>query len=172
VCLPSLLDTYCLVSFELATFQTSSKREDSHAYTKLKLISPCILAFNSNSRSKFKPICNLTGLVSDDRGRAGAFVEARPGPSALFGFLFRRRRRRIEDEEPALEDMSDSSSWRRRSSIMASFDMSLGKSGIVFGEVASLVGILGKSSTVKLQSKATEKTKIKKQETGQDEDYK
>ena len=99
-------------------------------------------------------------------------MEARPGPSALFGFLFRRRRRRIEDEEPALEDMSDSSSWRRRSSIMASFDMSLGKSGIVFGEVASLVGILGKSSTVKLQSKATEKTKIKKQETGQDEDYK
>lgn len=49
-------------------------------------------------------------------------MEARPGPSALFGFLFRRRRRRPEDEEPALEDMSDSSSWRLRSSIMASFD--------------------------------------------------
>jgi hypothetical protein len=81
-------------------------------------------------------------LVSDNRGRTGAFVEANPGPRTLLGFLLRRRRRLPEDEEPAFEDISDSSNLRRRPSIIPSFDMPLGRFSIVFVGVVSLVDIL------------------------------
>jgi len=104
-------------------------------------MSPCILAFNSNSESKFKPICSLTGLVSDRRGRIGAAVAARPGASVLLGFLFRRRRRLPDDEEPVLEEMSDSCSWRRRSS-MESFDVPFGISCSALWGAVSFIGMV------------------------------
>lgn len=79
------------------------------AYTKLKLISPASLAFNSSSTSKFNPMFNLAGFFSpffpdlDDDGIGGNPPNPPPPPapvafstlaSAFCLLLLRRRRRR------------------------------------------------------------------------------
>lgn len=76
------------------------------------------------------------------RGRTGTAVAAKLGASGLLGFLLRRRRL-PEDEEPAFEESSDSSSRLRRSSMIASFDTPLERSGmaVIVGE-ESLGGIV------------------------------
>lgn len=87
-------------------------REKTHmgerTYTKLKLISPPSLAFNSSSTSKFNPIFSFAGFFSpflpdlDDDGIGGSPPNPDPPApvafstlaSALCLLLLRRRRRR------------------------------------------------------------------------------
>lgn len=101
-----------------------------YTYSKVKLISPCNLAFNSTSTSRFNPICNLTGLISSNLGSGGAAVLAN---ALLFLFLFLFRRRRLKDDalEPASDAMSEASaSWRRSSAMISSLEaLSPGRGG-------------------------------------------
>jgi len=155
-----LLRTYCLSSLWLASVLLEKIDEvelgGQFTYTKDKLISPSILAFNSSSRLRFKPTTNFTGFVSfvfallaavavvaDRRGRNGAGASGKFGAKELLGFLLRRRRRPLEGD-PALDENSDSSSLRRRSSMIASFDMSFERSEgiVVVVEDSSFAGIV------------------------------
>lgn len=80
--------------------------ERKGTHSSVNETSPCNLAFNSNSTSRFNPSCNRTGFVSARRGRTAGFASPPPpfaGANALLWFLFRRRRepREPTDEAPS-----------------------------------------------------------------------
>lgn len=89
-------------------------RKKEHTHSSVNETSPCNLAFNSNSTSRFSPSCNRTGLVSARRGSTAGLASPPPpfaGASALLWlFLFRRRR---DPREPTDEAPSEfvSESW-------------------------------------------------------------
>jgi hypothetical protein len=153
---PHLLPEKLVVSIRSFEESIAAKLESQCTYTKDKLMSPCILAFNSSSRLRFKPTTNFTGFASfvfvffvvavavGRCGRNGAAVSVMFEAKELLGFLLRRRRRAPEEDDPALDESSDSSSLRRRSSMMASFDVPFERSAgivVVVGE-ASFAGIV------------------------------
>lgn len=85
------------------------REERGNTHSSVNETSPCNLAFNSNSTSRFSPSCNRTGFVSARRGSTAGFASPPPpfaGANALLLlFLFRRRRR--DPREPTDEAPSE-----------------------------------------------------------------